>query len=67
MNVKVSPKFQVVIPKEIRSALGIRAGMEVAVFQYLNRIEYIPIQPISSLRGFVKGIDTTVERENDRV
>ncbi len=67
MNVKVSPKFQVVIPKEIRSALGIRAGMEVTVFQYLNRIEYIPIQPISSLRGFVKGIDTTVEREEDRV
>lgn len=67
MNVKVSPKFQVVIPKEIRSSLGIRPGMEVAVFQYLNRIEYIPIQPISSLRGFAKGIDTILERDEDRV
>lgn len=67
MNVKVSPKFQVVIPKEIRSALGICPGMEVSVFQYLNRIEYIPIKPISTLRGFVKGIDTTLERDNDRL
>jgi AbrB family looped-hinge helix DNA binding protein len=66
-NVKVSPKYQVVIPKNIRESMSIRPGMEVSVFQYSDRIEYVPIKPIQSLRGFVKGIDTELERDNDRV
>ena len=67
MNVKVSPKFQVVIPKEIRESLGIRPGSEVSVFQYSDRIEYIPVKPITTLRGFLKGIDTELQREGDRI
>jgi hypothetical protein len=30
-------------------------------------IELIPEQPISAARGFLAGIDTRVEREDDRV
>jgi len=67
MNVKVSPKFQVVIPKEIRESLSIKPGSEVSVFQYLDRIEYIPIKPIKSLRGLIKGINTELIREDDRL
>jgi AbrB family looped-hinge helix DNA binding protein len=67
MNVKVSPKYQIVIPKEIRESLGIRSGSEVAVFQYRNRIEYVPVKPITTLRGFLKGINTELKREQDRV
>ena len=67
MNVKVSPKYQIVIPKEIRESLGIRAGSKVAVFQYRNRIEYVPVKPITTLRGFLKGINTELKREQDRV
>jgi AbrB family looped-hinge helix DNA binding protein len=65
--VTVSPKFQVVIPREIREALGIQPGQKVQVLQYQNRIEFIPVRPIEQMRGFLRGIDTTVEREQDRL
>ena len=65
--VTVSPKYQVVIPREIREALGIQPGQKVQVLQYQNRIEFIPVRPIAQMRGFLKGIDTTIEREPDRL
>ncbi len=66
-TVTVSPKFQIVIPKAIREALNIQSGQKVQVVRYQNRIELIPIRPIKSSRGFLQGIDTTVEREEDRL
>jgi AbrB family looped-hinge helix DNA binding protein len=65
--VTVSPKFQIVIPSAIRKSLGLRPGQKVQVIQYENRIELIPVRPIQEARGFLKGIDTTIEREPDRV
>lgn len=65
--VTLSPKFQVVIPKAIREALGLRPGQKIQVIQYEDRIELVPIRPIEEARGFLKGIDTSVEREADRV
>ena len=65
-TVKVSPKFQVVIPKAIRKALNIKAGQRVQVIQFENRIEYIPLTPIKESRGFLKGIDTAIDRDQDR-
>jgi AbrB family looped-hinge helix DNA binding protein len=65
--VTVSPKFQVVIPQAVREALGIKPGQKVQVVQYDNRVELIPLKPIKRTRGFLRGIDTTVERERDRV
>ncbi|HVR99604.1 MAG TPA: AbrB/MazE/SpoVT family DNA-binding domain-containing protein [Thermoanaerobaculia bacterium] len=66
-KVTVSPKFQVVIPREVREALAIQPGEKLQVFQYENRIELIPVRPIREMRGFLKGIDTTVERDPDRL
>ncbi len=65
--VKVSPKYQVVVPMEIRKSLGIKAGTKVHVLQYENRIEYIPVKEIKAMRGFLKGIDTDIKREKDRI
>jgi len=65
--VKVSPKFQIVIPKAIRVALGIQAGQRVQVIQYENRIEVIPVIDPAEARGFLSGIETDVPREPDRV
>ena len=62
-TVTVSPKFQVVIPSAIRSALGIRPGQKVQVLRYADRIELIPLRPIQEMRGFLSGIDTSVGRE----
>lgn len=64
--VTVSPKFQVVIPREIREALGLEPGQKIQAFQYQNRVELIPVRSVCELRGFLKGIDTTVKRESDR-
>jgi AbrB family looped-hinge helix DNA binding protein len=65
--VTVSPKFQVVIPRELRESMDIRPGTKVQILQYENRIELIPLRSPKSLRGFLKGIDTKVDRELDRV
>ncbi len=65
-TVRVSPKFQVVIPKEVREAMRLRPGQRLVVFRHQNRIELVPVEPIRRLKGFLKGIDTSVPREGDR-
>jgi AbrB family looped-hinge helix DNA binding protein len=66
-TVIVSPKYQVVIPKTIREALKLKPGQKMSVSEYDGRIELIPDRDISELRGFLKGIDTRLEREKDRI
>ena len=65
-KVTVSPKFQVVIPRELRDSLGLRPGGELHVFRYGDRIELVPARPIREMRGFLRGIATTVPRDPDR-
>ena len=66
-SVTVSPKFQVVIPKAVRELMGIVSGQKIQMLTYGDRIELIPIKPMKELRGFLKGIDTAVKREKDRL
>lgn len=65
--VKLSPKFQVVIPRAVRERLHLVAGQRMQVITYGNRIELIPEQKLDTMRGFLRGIDTNVEREDDRL
>ena len=67
LSVKVSPKYQVVIPKEIRESLHLVPGQRMQVVQYENRIEMIPERDIEELEGFLKGMNTSFKRESDRV
>jgi len=67
LTVSVSPKFQVVIPRQIREALSVKAGQRLQVVQHQDRVELIPIRKISEARGFLSGIDSTIERDGDRV
>jgi AbrB family looped-hinge helix DNA binding protein len=67
LTVTVSPKFQVVIPKEVREKLGIWPGQQLQILQFPDRIEFVPVQDIKNMRGFLKGIETEVRREKDRV
>jgi AbrB family looped-hinge helix DNA binding protein len=62
----LSPKFQLVIPKHIREALQLKAGMPMQVLQYGDRIEFIPVKPMKASRGLFKGMDTTFDRDDDR-
>ena len=65
--VTVSPKYQIVIPKDVRESMGIFSGQKIQMFTYQNRIELIPIKPMKKMKGFLKGIDTHVDRDKDRV
>jgi len=65
--VTVSPKFQVVIPKDVRESMGIVSGQRVQVLTYRNRIELIPIKPMKKMKGFLKGLNTEVKRDKDRL
>ncbi len=55
------------IPRDVREALDLKAGQKLAVFRFENRIEMIPAEPIRKLRGFARGIDTSVPRDEDGV
>ncbi len=66
-SVTISPKFQVVIPKEVRERLRLKPGQKVAVFEFENRIELVPLRPMKALRGFLAGMDTRLERDGDRL
>jgi AbrB family looped-hinge helix DNA binding protein len=67
LSFKVSPKYQVVIPKEIRESLQLIPGQRMQVVQYENRIELIPERDIEELEGFFKGMNTFFKREADRI
>ena len=62
----ISPKFQVVIPKAIRERMGLKPGQKVQALVYDDRIELIPLRKAKDLRGFLKGLDTSIDREPDR-
>ena len=65
-TVTISPKYQVVIPKDVRDSMHIRPGQKVRVFGYGDRIELVPVRKMREMRGFLKGIDTDVPRDEDR-
>ena len=65
-TVKVSPKYQVVIPRKARELLGLRPGQRFQVLLYKDRLEFIPVRRMKEMRGCLRGIDTSVERERDR-
>ncbi|MDF3818595.1 AbrB/MazE/SpoVT family DNA-binding domain-containing protein [Leptospira sp. 96542] len=66
-KVIVSPKFQVVIPKEIREQIGVKVGMKLEIITFGNRMELIPIEPIKKLRGSLTGMNPKFERDGDRI
>lgn len=63
----VSTKYQIVIPKSIRKEFGIKPGQKIFFVKSNNTIQIIPQIPLVELFGKLKGIDTTIEREEDRI
>jgi AbrB family looped-hinge helix DNA binding protein len=65
-RITVSSKYQIVIPKDVRDRLKIRPGQKIEAFAIGDRIELVPVRPVSKMRGFLKGMDPNFERESDR-
>ncbi len=66
-TVTVSPKYQVVIPKEIREELKLKPGQKLQIIQLGDRIEFLILKNVKDARGFLKGINTDIDREGDRL
>jgi AbrB family looped-hinge helix DNA binding protein len=66
-TITVSSKFQIVIPRVIREALGIKPGEKLHAMEYRGRIELVPVKSAKAARGSLKGIATDVPRDADRV
>jgi AbrB family looped-hinge helix DNA binding protein len=60
---RVSSKYQIVIPKEVREQLDIRPGQEMVMLVKGKSVLMVPDRPLLSMRGFAKGIPTTGFRE----
>lgn len=65
--VTISSRYQIVIPKDVREQLALQPGQKVQALPFKGRVELIPLDPIEAARGFVRGIDTTVPRDGDRL
>lgn len=66
-TITVSSKYQIVIPAKIREALGIKPGEKLHAIEYRGRIELVPIRRAKAARGSLKGINTDIPRDADRV
>ena len=66
-TVTVSPKYQVVIPKEIRESMKIEPGQKVHMMVYRGHIVLVPLRPMREMCGLLKGIDAEIERDEDRL
>jgi len=66
-TVTISSKYQLVLPKDVRESLELKPGQKLRVFTSGDRLELVPVKVLRSMRGFLKGIDTTVPRDEDRV
>ena len=62
----ISPKYQVVIPKAVRENYSLTPGDKIELIELDGRIEFVPVRPVNTLKGFMKGLKNTFEREADR-
>ena len=63
-TITISPKYQVVIPKEIREKVHLKSGQKMTVFTKGGVIYFIPEKPLETFKGFLKGMDTRDIRED---
>lgn len=66
-TVTISPKYQVVIPSEVRERMSIIPGEKMQVLSYQGRIEFIPVPKAGAMKGVLKGVRARFEREGDRL
>ena len=67
-TVTLSPKFQVVVPQDVRDSMRLKPGQKFQVFHEDGQILFVPVVPMKRARGFARGIDTSVPRDKgDRV
>jgi AbrB family looped-hinge helix DNA binding protein len=67
-TVTLSSKYQIVIPRTIREKWQVKPGQKVRLIIYGSRLEIVPVRDIKAARGFLQGMSSEIEREEeDRV
>jgi AbrB family looped-hinge helix DNA binding protein len=64
--VTLSHTYQIVIPRAVCEGLRLVPGQKLQVTVSDDRITLLPLRSPAQLRGFLRGIDTTLERDVDR-
>lgn len=64
-TVLLSENFEVRVPDDVREALRLKAGDKLAVFAYGGRVELVPVRHPREYRGTFRGMDTTIERDEE--
>jgi AbrB family looped-hinge helix DNA binding protein len=55
------------IPESVREALQLNGGDRLTVSHKEGKIEVIPLRSMQEMRGFLRGMDTNIERTADRL
>ncbi len=66
-TVTLSPKYQVVIPQRIREKMCLKPGERFHVINYDGRVELVPVRAMREMRGFLRGMNSDIPREEDRL
>ncbi len=61
----ISSKYQVVIPRQVREQFGLKPGLKLVFIPFKNTLRGVVVPPIEQAEGFLKGIDTRIERDEE--
>jgi len=64
-QVKLSSKYQIVIPEDVRTELGLRPGQLFDFFVKDGVILVVRVKEMTELVGSLPGLDTTVDRDDE--
>ena len=64
-TVTISSKYQIVIPRAIREKWQVKPGQKLRLIIYGKRLEIVPVRDIKEARGFLKGMSSEIEREEE--
>jgi AbrB family looped-hinge helix DNA binding protein len=65
-TVTVSPKFQVVIPLEVRRRMKLQPGTKLMVLEFNGGLRLMPLQTPAAWRGIARGVSPVIDDEPDR-
>jgi AbrB family looped-hinge helix DNA binding protein len=62
---KISSKYQVVIPREVRKQFGLKPGQRIAFIPFNKTLHVVIVPSIEKARGILKGMNTEGYREEE--
>jgi AbrB family looped-hinge helix DNA binding protein len=64
-TVTVSPKYQIVIPQEVRERMEIKPGQKISFMEWNGSFVIVPVLSPDEAFGFLKGHEVSIEHEKE--